>query len=241
MSEQVGSPGGERASTATSPRIVSVNTGVARDMIISGRPGRSAIDKSQVRGQVAVGRLGLAGDEQADTADHGGVDQAVYAYAREDLDWWTERLGREIRCGEFGENMTTAGLDVSGALIGETWRVGTAVVQVTAARIPCATFQSWTGEPHWVKRFADAGRPGAYLRVLTEGAIAAGAAIEVLSRPDRRVTVAESMRAFYGDAGLMRALLTVPGRAGRWDEIGEQVLGPDNTGTASLATRPAGD
>ncbi len=209
----------------TRPRIAAVCTGVERDLVISGRPGRSAIDKRPASGQVAVGRLGLAGDEQADKVDHGGVDQALYAYAREDLDWWTERLGREVRAGEFGENVTTAGLDVSGALIGETWRLGAVVVQVTAARIPCATFQSWTGEPHWVKRFAAAGRPGAYLRVLTEGSIGAGDEIEVLARPEQQVTVAESMLAFYGDAGLMRLLLTVPGRGARWDEIGEQVLG----------------
>jgi len=206
-------------------RIVAVCVGVEQHLVIGGRPGRSAIDKRPVRGPVVIGPLGLAGDEQADKVDHGGVDQAVYAYAGEDLDWWTERLGREVRPGEFGENVTTAGLDVSGALIGETWRLGEVVVQVTAARIPCATFQSWTGEPHWVKRFAAAGRPGAYLRVLTEGSISAGDEIEVLARPEQQVTVAESMLAFYGDARLMRLLLTVPGRGARWDEIGEQVLG----------------
>lgn len=206
-------------------RIVAVCVGVEQDLVIGGRPGRSAIDKRPARDPVVVGPMGLAGDEQADKVDHGGVDQAVYAYAREDLDWWTERLGREVRPGEFGENVTTVGLDVSGALIGETWRLGEVVVQVTAARIPCATFQSWTGEPHWVKRFAAAGRPGAYLRVLNEGSISAGDEIEVLDRPEQQVTVAESMLAFYGDVGLMRLLLTVPGRGTRWDEIGEQVLG----------------
>jgi len=174
---------------------------------------------------VRVGRLGLAGDEHADLVSHGGLDQAVYAYAREDLDWWTERLGRELRNGEFGENVTTVGLDITTALIGETWRMGGIVVQVTSPRIPCATFASWTGEEHWVKRFAAAGRPGAYLRVLAEGEIGAGADIAVLTRPERQVTVAQSMRAYYGDADLMRALLAVPGRGRKWDEIGERVLG----------------
>ena len=199
---------------------------MVRDLVISGRPGRSAIDKRPVGGRGGR-RAGSAwpGDEHGDTENHGGVDQALYAYAREDLDWWTERLGRELRDGEFGENVTTAGLDVTAALIGETWRLGEVVVQVTAPRIPCATFQSWTGEPHWVKRFAAAGRPGAYLRVLTEGEIGAGDEIEVLARPEQRVTVAESMLAFYGDADLMRTLLTVPGRGAKWDEIGAQVLG----------------
>ncbi len=107
-----------------------------------------------------------------DQDNHGGVDQALYAYAREDLDWWTEQLGRELLNGIFGENLTTAGLDVNAALIGEIWRVGEAVVQVTLPRIPCVTFKSWLDEPHWVKRFAAGRRPGAYLRVLTAGTVA---------------------------------------------------------------------
>ena len=101
----------------------------------------------------------MQGDEQADTKDHGGVEQAVYAYAREDLDWWVEQLGLELPSGTFGENLTTAGLDVSGALLGETWRVGTAVLQVRSVRIPCGVFAGWMGEQYaaqrgWVKRFA---------------------------------------------------------------------------------------
>ena len=97
---------------------------------------------------------GLDGDEYVDRENHGGLDQALYAYAREDLDWWTEQLGRELVNGIFGENLTTSGIDVNAALIGETWRVGGAVVQVTLPRIPCVTFKSWLDEPHWVKRFA---------------------------------------------------------------------------------------
>ena len=206
-------------------RILSVNTGTARAMPIGGKPGVSAIDKRRRVGPVAVGKLGLAGDEHGDTENHGGEDQAVYAYAREDLDWWTEVLGREVSNGEFGENVTTAGLDITGALIGETWRMGEVIVQVTSPRIPCVTFSSWTGEEHWVRRFAAAGRPGAYLRVLAEGDIGAGDQIDVIARPGQRVTVAESMRAYYGDAELMRSLLTVPGRSASWDEIAVQVLG----------------
>jgi MOSC domain-containing protein YiiM len=208
-----------------SARIISVNTGTARAMPLGGKPGVSAIDKRRRAGRVAVRHLGLDGDEHGDTENHGGTDQAVYAYAREDLDWWTEVLAREVSNGEFGENVTTAGLDVTGALIGETWRMGEVIVQVTSPRIPCVTFASWTGEEHWVRRFAAAGRPGAYLRVLAEGEIGAGDQIEVLARPEQRVTVAESMRAYYGDADLMRALLAVPGRGAAWDEIAAQVLG----------------
>ncbi len=206
-------------------RIISVNTGAIADLVIGGRPDRSAIDKRPAAGPVRAGRLGLSGDEHGDTENHGGPEQAVYAYAREDLDWWTEQLGRELPSGAFGENVTTAGIDVSAALIGETWRMGQVVVQVTSPRIPCETFKAWTGEDHWVRRFAVAGRPGAYLRVLTEGELAAGDDIEVLARPEQQVTVAESMVAYYGDAGLMRKLLTVPGRGAKWDAIAERVLG----------------
>jgi MOSC domain-containing protein YiiM len=208
-----------------SARVIAVSTGPEADLVVGGKPARTAIDKRPAAGQIVVRALGLAGDEYADKENHGGHEQAVYAYAREDLDWWVERLGYELRNGLFGENITTSGLDITGALIGEIWRIGTAVVQVTSPRIPCITFQSWMDEPHWVKRFAAAGRPGAYLRVLTEGAVGAGDEAEVLGRPAERVTVAESMRAYYGDQDLMRRVLQVPGRGEKWDEIGQHVLG----------------
>ena len=208
----------------TGARVISVNMGPEAGLDIGGKPARTAIDKRPAAGPVPVRWLGLDGDEIADTDNHGGRDQAVYAYAREDLDWWVEQLGRELRNGMFGENVTTAGLEISGGLIGETWQLGSAVVQVTAPRIPCVTFQSWLDEPHWVRRFAAAGRPGAYLRVLQEGAVSAGDVAEVIDRPAERVTVAESMRAFYGDQDLMRRVLRVAGRGERWDEIGQQVL-----------------
>ncbi|MBO0836425.1 MAG: MOSC domain-containing protein [Actinobacteria bacterium] len=200
-------------------RVISVNRGQEADLLINGRPARSAIDKRPSSGPVDVGPLGLDGDTTADKVDHGGLDQAVYAYGRDDLDWWTEQLARELPNGVFGENLTTAGIDVSTALIGETWRVGGVVLQVTSPRIPCNTFKSWMDEPHWVRRFAAAGRPGAYLRVLTPGAVAAGDELEVLSRPAVAVTVAESMQAYYGNGELMRRLLQVDGRGAKWDEI----------------------
>jgi MOSC domain-containing protein YiiM len=209
----------------TNARVISVNAGRGRDAEWAGQLRRTAIDKRPVTGPAAVGWLGVAGDEQSDTENHGGREQALYAYAREDLDWWVERLSRELGNGMFGENITTAGLDVTGALIGEVWRLGTAVVQVTSPRIPCVVFAGWLDERRWVKRFADAGRPGAYLRVLQEGTVRAGDAVEVISRPDERVTIAESMTAYYGDAELMRRLLRVEGRSAKWDEIAAGVLG----------------
>jgi MOSC domain-containing protein YiiM len=199
-----------------------VNRGTVKDFVTGVKSGQTAIDKRPTAGPVAVGRLGLAGDEQADKENHGGAEQALYVYAREDLDWWTEQLGRELRDGIFGENITTAGIDVSAALIGETWRLGTAVVQITSPRIPCNIFKTWMDEPHWVKRFAAAGRPGGYLRVLTEGTAAAGDELTVLSRPAVAVTVAEAMQAFYGDRQLLARLLRVEGRGSGWDEIGAE-------------------
>jgi len=206
-------------------RIISANTGTVAELVIGGKPGWTAIGKWPVAGPAQASPLGLAGDETGDTANHGGRDQALYAYAREDLDFWTERLGRELRDGQFGENLTTAGLDVTGALLGEIWRLGGSVlVQVTAPRIPCVTFQSWLDEPQWVRRFAAAGRPGAYLRVLQPGTVAAGDQAEVVSRPAEAVTIAESMAAYYGDQELMRRVLRVPGRGEKWDTIGAGVL-----------------
>jgi MOSC domain-containing protein YiiM len=205
-------------------RVISVNRGREADLLIGGRPARSAIDKRPASGPVAVGPLGLDGDTVADKVNHGGPEQAVYAYAREDLDFWTEQLARELPDGMFGENLTTAGIDVSAALIGETWRVGTAVLQITGPRIPCETFKSWLDEAKWVKRFSAAGRPGAYLRVLTPGTVEAGNDLVVLSRPDVAVTVAESMQAYYGDRELMGRLLAVGGRGAKWDEIAAGVL-----------------
>ena len=207
----------------TNARVISVNTGRGKDAEWAGLR-RTAIDKRPVAGPVGVGWLGLAGDEQSDTDNHGGREQALYAYAREDLDWWVECLSRELANGVFGENITTAGLEVTGALVGEVWQLGTAVVQVTSPRIPCATFAGWLDERRWVKRFAAAGRPGAYLRVLREGVVGAGDGAEVISRPDVRVTIAESMTAFYGDAELMERLIRVEGRSSNWDEIADRVL-----------------
>jgi len=225
-------------------RVVSVNTGRTVEAEWAGQLGRTAIDKRPVAGPVRVGRLGLDGDDQADKANHGGPEQALYVYAREDLDWWAAELGRDVRNGAFGENIVTHGLDVSGALIGERWRLGTAVVQVTSCRIPCGTFRQWTGEKAWVKRFAAAGRPGAYVRVLEEGMVTPGDTVTVLDRPAAGVTVAESMRAYYGDRELMSRLSAVPERSAKWDTIARGVGGPVGPGPATgpmTGTAPAPD
>src|SRR5215472_7990356 len=126
----------------SSARVIAVSRGREQELLVAGKPSRTGIDKRPVSGPVRVSLSGLTGDEYGDKANHGGRDQAIYCYGREDLDWWAVQLGRELRNGLFGENVTTAGLDVSTALIGEIWQVGTAIVQVTAPRIPCVTFQA---------------------------------------------------------------------------------------------------
>jgi MOSC domain-containing protein YiiM len=191
------------------PRLLSVNTGRAQP-VPWGTLQRSAIDKRPVSGAVRVDTVGIAGDEQADQKHHGGVDQAVYAVAREDLDWWAERLGRKLRDGNFGENFTTAGIDVTGAIIGEHWLVGSVALEVSAPRIPCSVFQGFLGEDRWVRRYTEGGRPGAYLRVVREGTLQAGDPIEVVDRPRHGLTIGETFRALTGERSLAARLVDVP-------------------------------
>jgi MOSC domain-containing protein YiiM len=155
----------------------------------------TGIDKRPQRGRVPVAPLGLAGDVQFDTKNHGGTDQAVYAYAREDALWWESEIGRAIPAGGFGENLTTEGLDLGDAVVGESWRVGSALLQVRGPRIPCRTLQGFWDVPQLVKRFTERGRPGAYLGVLESGDIGAGDAIEVVDRPGHGLTIGQLFRA----------------------------------------------
>jgi MOSC domain-containing protein YiiM len=193
------------------------------DSVNIGRPrsnpwkdsGITGIDKRPVDGPVAVtapgpkgtGAVGLAGDRVYDIRNHGGDDQAVYAYAREDLDRWAAELGRELPDGVFGENLTTSGADVNAALIGERWRVGDRLVlEVSCPRIPCGTFQGWMREQGWIKRFTRAALPGAYLRVIEPGEVQAGDRITVEHRPAHEVTVALAFRALTLEPDLLPAL-----------------------------------
>ena len=198
-------------------RVLSVNVGHPqpnpwKTMKLTG------IDKRPVEGPVMVtrpraagmGMVGLAGDRVYDVREHGGPDRAVYAYAREDLDFWAAQLGRPLPSGMFGENLTTEGADPNGALIGERWRVGGQVVlEVSATRIPCRTFAGLMDEAAWIKRFAQRALPGAYLRVITPGQVSAGDPITVLSRPDHGVTSGTVFRALTLQPELLPLLLDV--------------------------------
>ncbi|MCW2700601.1 MAG: uncharacterized protein JWQ45_2136 [Blastococcus sp.] len=158
------------------------------------RPNRSGIDKKPVDGRVPLRELGLDGDVQVNKKHHGGEGQAVYAYAQEDAEHWIAELGRELPPGRFGENLRTTGLDLRNAVLGERWRVGTALLEVTSWRIPCANFARFWGIPDLVKRFTAHGATGAYLRVLHIGEIGAGDPVEVVLRPTHGITVAEAFR-----------------------------------------------
>jgi MOSC domain-containing protein YiiM len=171
------------------PRVLSVNVGRPAPLRTGKQITTSAIVKRPVEGRVAVRGVNVDGDRQADLLNHGGEAQAVYAYAVEDVRWWEGELGRDLAPGFFGENLTIEGLDVDEARIGERWRIGSVELQVTAPRIPCLKLASRVGDIGFVKRFARAGRPGAYLAIAREGELGAGDAVEVLERPDHDVSV----------------------------------------------------
>ncbi|MGV9343426.1 MOSC domain-containing protein [Streptomyces spiralis] len=203
-------------------KLLSVNLGRPRAVPYTDQPeGMTGIDKRPVDhpvrvaapGPKGIGASGLAGDAVCDTRHHGGDDQAVYAMAREDMDDWERELGRTLPNGAFGENLTTIGLDVSGALIGERWRIGSpagpsVLLEVTSGRIPCRTFQGHMGERGWVKRFTRKGAPGAYLRVIEPGEIRSGDPVEIVYRPDHDVTVTMEFRANTTERSLLPRLLT---------------------------------
>lgn len=159
-------------------------------------------------GPKGTGAVGLAGDRVYDVRNHGGDDQAVYAYARETLDTWQTELGRPLDNGSFGENLTTLDVDVDGALIGERWRIGPdLVLEVSCPRIPCGTFQGWLREAGWIKRFTRAAVPGAYLRVVEPGEVRAGDPVRIVERPDHDATISLTFRALTTEPELLPRLL----------------------------------
>jgi MOSC domain-containing protein YiiM len=160
-----------------------------------GSVGVTAIDKRPVDGPVKVHKLGVHGDVQASRIHHGGEDQALYAYSQADADYWVGELHRDLPPGVFGENLRVSGIETTGAVIGERWKIGLDVeVEVTSPRVPCATFQRAMGELQWVKRFTEAGRTGTYLRVVKTGSISAGDHIHRIFVPKHGVTIGKWFR-----------------------------------------------
>ena len=205
-------------------KVLSVNVGGIREFDYHGRPAVSAIWKSPVTGRVAARGVNLDGDDQADRDAHGGPDKAVYAYAVEDARWWGDDLGRSVECGEFGENLTTEGIDVNGALVGERWEVGSSVFEVSEPRVPCWRLAVRMEDKLFPRRFVEVGRPGAYLRIVTEGDLGTGDEVRVVERPDHDLTVGDVFRIFTRDRDDAERLLYAPQMSSAWKRWAEHQL-----------------
>ena len=211
----------EKEMTLTRGTVLSVNVGGIREFKFGDRVAVSAIWKAPVTGRVAARGVNLEGDDQADRVAHGGSDKAVYAYATEDLRWWKRELGRPLEYGELGENLTTEGIDVNGALIGERWEIGSTVVEVSEPRVPCWRLGVRMEDKLFPSRFTKAGRPGAYLRIAVEGDVGAGDEIRVVERPDHDMTVGDVFRIYTRDRDEAARLLSVPQMSSSWKRWAE--------------------
>jgi len=204
--------------------VLSVNVGRPREFDYNGRPARSSIWKSPVSGCVKARGVNLEGDEQADRRAHGGPDKAIYAYAFEDAEWWTARLGRALRFGEFGENLTTRGIEVNDALIGERWQIGTTVLEVSEPRVPCWRLGVRMNDEKFLRIFTEALRPGTYLRIIVEGELATGNQIKVVHRPLHDLTVRDVFRIYTRDRGEAGRMLGVHQVSESWRKWAENWL-----------------
>ena len=197
------------------PIVRSVNIGQSKPAEWA-EVGATSIEKLATPEPVTVGREGIVTDTQTDRRHHGGEEQAVYAFAREDLDVWGSRLGVTLRDGQFAENLTTEGIDINAALVGEQWRIGTVLLQICSVRTPCNDFKNWMGvsgydNAQWVKKFTAEARPGPYLRVLEEGQLQSGDEIVVVHRPDHGITVSTLFKALSTDRSLLPSLIGIDG------------------------------
>lgn len=199
-------------------RIESVNVARMRLIQVGGQTVKTGIYKHPVSGRVELRDNQIGEDRQGDYSVHGGPDKAVYAYATEDYRWWEAELGRDTEPALFGENLTTSGLDLTAAEVGQRWRAGTALLEVSEPRFPCSKLGYKMGDPAFVKRFAKALRPGAYLRIVEEGELGAGDEVELLPAPGHGVTLELFARAVLEDHGLAARLLEAPAVSERWRE-----------------------
>lgn len=200
----------------TSAQVVSVNVGGPQVVRWRDRDVRTSIFKRPASERVAVQGVNLAGDDQADRRVHSGPDKAVYAYAREDLDWWSDGLGVPLQAGMFGENLTVAGIEVTGAVIGERWRINDVLLEICAPRTPCYKLGIRMGADDFPRLFAAAGRPGAYLRILAPGTVTTGDAVIVEYRPSHGVTIHAVADAYHRDRSRVAELVAAPELAGHW-------------------------
>ncbi len=198
-------------------RVTSVNVSDVRTVEYRGTSITTGIFKKPVAERLAVAGINVRGDAQADRSVHGGPTRAVYAYAEEDYAWWSDALGRALPVGTFGENLTLAGIDVTRALVGERWRVGTTTFDVTSPRVPCFKLAMVMDDPTFVKRFAKALRPGAYLAIVEPGEIGAGDVAEIVARPEHTLTLEKMTDIYFNHRDRSRELL-VPELPESWRE-----------------------
>jgi MOSC domain-containing protein YiiM len=204
------------------PVVTSVNIGQVREVSWRGRRIRTGIWKTPIDAPSVMARgVNLDGDDQADRRVHGGPDKAVYAYAEEEYVFWKEAEGLAVTPGLFGENLTVRGVELRDAVVGERWRVGTAVLEVAQPRLPCYKLGIRMGDDEFPRRFEEVGRMGAYLRILNEGVVAPGDGIEVVSRPSHGVTLREMIEAL-GDSERLQALLRAPELPAYWRQLAER-------------------
>jgi len=208
----------------TMARVLAVSVGQPREFDYHGKRAKSAIWKTPVEGRVAVRGVNLEGDDQADRQAHGGPDKAVYAYAVEDARWWETREGRPFASAAFGENLTTEGIEVNDALVGERWAIGSAVLELAEPRVPCWRLGVRMNDPGFVRRFTEALRPGAYMRIVTEGDVGAGDAIAVVSKPDHDLSIRDVFRIYTRDRDECGRLIEVPQMSEAWKRWARDML-----------------
>lgn len=209
---------------ANGATIVSVNVGRTRQFEYEERAVQSAIWKNPVTGRIAVRGVNLDGDEQADRRAHGGPDKAVYAYAIEDTRWWEKQIGRPLSYGNFGENLTTQGIDVNDALIGEHWKIGSTVLEVSEPRVPCWRLGVRMNDKLFPRRFTEALRPGSYLRIVVEGDVGAGDEIRIIERPNHTMTIRDVFRIYSRDHAEVETLLSIPQLSESWKRWATKVV-----------------
>jgi len=212
-----------------SARVLSINiTSIVHEGEWTGSEGRTGIDKRSVSGPIEFKNDGVAGDRIIDTNAHGGYDQAVYAYASEDAQWWESEINEVIPAGRFGENLTTEGIDVNAALVGEKWKIGSVILEVSQPRIPCRVFAGFWKRATLIKDFTQAGRPGAYLRIIQEGTAQAGDAIEVIYKPEHSVRISDLFAAKSGERSKINEIKVVPQLSVEFKEWSEKIASTQN-------------
>jgi MOSC domain-containing protein YiiM len=212
-----------------SARVLSINiTSVVHQGEWTGSEGRTGIDKRSVTGAIEFKNNGVVGDRVIDTNVHGGYEQAVYAYAREDAQWWEREINEEIPAGRFGENLTTEGIDVNAAIIGEQWKIGSVILEVSQPRIPCRVFAGFWKRATLIKDFTQAGRPGTYLRIIQEGTAQAGDAIEVIFKPDHTISISDLFAAKSGERSKINQIKDVTYLSTEFKEWSQKIAATQN-------------